>query len=494
MSLRGLHLVRLGWALALIPLGLAACSSDTTHLPALKSDPVADLKLESADLDRRWETPEGTGFMGKPTHADILMVYKVHGDATAEAAFDEVVAAASTAGWIFDPGGPGVLEAGVVRNSAYKQLEPGWANLGVSANPEKQTLSVHLDFWGDPPWSDGVHLSQGARVIIPSLSHRSYVTFDAHKGDTVELTIDAPDAGLDGIVLASPSGTRLWSSDPVAGAAQVVVGPITVEQSGTYITYFDLIADNRGPVGIALSGDLSPDMSLSIPSRSSISLLPIPGQDAAIAFQGRASQWLSMQVSTTLPAEHLQVAVTSSEGEPLWNDVQMRSTATGSIAYLDRIDLPIDGTYTINLDIDDEAGSSEQVDVELFEPHGRNAFDETASWSGFEVPYRLGNDLYVPGSIDRWPLNGVQQQEIRIVAQTGGLTTTDGSEPELALEVIAPDGEIVWRGVSTDDELASDYLSLRDEGLYWLVIDGIGATIGHFTVAVNACSPGRLNC
>lgn len=488
---------RLGpwWALILVPLGLTACSSDSTWLPALREDPVATLTLESADLDRRWETPEGKGFLGKPTHADILMVYEIHSEVTAESAFDEVVADATAADWIFDPAGPDLHEIGVVSNRAFKELDPGWATLGVSANPERQTLTLHLDFGSDPPWSNGVHVSQGARVVIPSLSHHSYITFDAERGDTVELSLDAPDAGLEGIVLASPSGTRLWSADDLAGSDEVVVGPISVEKSGTHITYLAMTGKDRGPVKLALSDDAgSPVMSLAIPPRSSISLLPVPGQSASITFQGRAPQWFSMQVGTTLQPEHIRVTAAGPDGEPLWHDIQMRATDTGSIAYLDRIDLTADGTYTIQIDTEEGAGPGHQVDLDLFEPHGRSAFDESGLWGGFEVPYRLGNDLHVPGSLDRWPLNGVQHQEIRIVARAGGLTTTDGSNASLALEVIAPSGEVVWRDVSVDDELTSDYLSLRDEGQYWLVMDGIGATIGHFTVAVNACSPGRINC
>ena len=495
MWVRPRCLFRLWWVLAFVPLSLAACSSDTTHLPALKEDPVANLKLESADLDRRWEMSEGTGFLGKPTHADISMVYEIDAGSTADSAFDEVVAAATAAGWIFDPAGPEVHEAGVTGNRAYKKLEPGWATLGLSANPVRQTLNVHLDFGLDPPWSNGVHLSQGSKVVIPSLSHQSYVTFDADSGDRVGLTIDPPDAGLDGIVLATPSGTRLWSSDDVADGAEVVVGPITVGQSGTYIAFVDLRAGNSGPVGVALSGEAgNPDMSLSIPSRSSISIFPLPGQDASITFLGRESQWFSMQVSTTLHPGHLHITAIGPAGEPFEHHIRMSSTDTGSIGYLDRIDLPEEGTYTIQLDIDDEAGPGHVIHVDLFEPHGQNAFDDTGTWGGFEVPYRLGNDLYVPGSLDRWPLNGVQPQEIRIVARADSLTTTDGSQAGLALEVVAPNGEIVWRGVSIDGELTSDYLTLREEGQYWLVVDGIGATVGHFTVATKACSPGRLNC
>lgn len=110
---------------------LAGCA--TTHpeyLAALNGDPLADLSVPGASLEKRTEidAQEG-GFMdSKRTNAAVLQVFRIDDSADA----DDVLAAAGEIaqenGWIIDS----TRESGI---TAHKTLSSGRAELGIAFMP-----------------------------------------------------------------------------------------------------------------------------------------------------------------------------------------------------------------------------------------------------------------------------------------------------------------------------------------------------------------------
>lgn len=114
--------------------GAAGCMSDIycvydfTYLPALKADPMANLDLPGTDLDRKYNDGEGR-ILGKPTHAEVIRIYRIENQDEASALVEKAAAYAESAGWDLEEG----------TRSGYrgtKTLATGHARLfiGLSAN------------------------------------------------------------------------------------------------------------------------------------------------------------------------------------------------------------------------------------------------------------------------------------------------------------------------------------------------------------------------
>lgn len=90
------HLVLAAMALWVV----AACSSDTTYLPALKADPMASYEAPGLELLERFQqgrTP--VLFSDAFRVARIFSEYEIKGEGVDEI-FSEVVAAAEASGWV----------------------------------------------------------------------------------------------------------------------------------------------------------------------------------------------------------------------------------------------------------------------------------------------------------------------------------------------------------------------------------------------------------
>jgi hypothetical protein len=357
-------------------------------------------------------------------------------------------------------------------------------------------MSMYLEFGPNPPWDDAVHLPVASPVTLGDISRHPYLVFEGMEGEVVELTLDPAWADLERVVVATPSGAKLWEEGGLddSSTGTVVMGPETLPETGTYLVFLDAAPRADGPVQVQVDTDEradAGDLVMSMPLRSSAEFELDPGQAAAVTFEARTYDRLSMQVSTTLDPDDVLVAVSRPDGESLWTETALRRTDLGAAVYLDTLDIPVDGTYTIEIRHEAGAESGGEVDVELFEPHGIN---EDTSYDGFEVPYQLGNEFYSPGSSDRWPLNASVGDEIRVSAAALDLRSTDGSEPGLVLEVRSPSDQSVWRGESEGGLIESDLIVVDEEGPYWLYMDGVGATIGAFRVTVEVCGSGRFRC
>lgn len=111
---------------------LMACSSDSTYLPALLADPMADYDAGEVELIDSSNVAENRDpFWGKPVHAEVTRLYQVVADEP-DSALSSAVAYAWSVGWD--------MTQSATSSSAFvgsKELESGDGRLyiGVGDDP-----------------------------------------------------------------------------------------------------------------------------------------------------------------------------------------------------------------------------------------------------------------------------------------------------------------------------------------------------------------------
>ena len=104
------------------------CGFDVTYLPALRSDPMAEIGLPGAAVVRTDSDPYGM-VLGKPSHAEIVTVYAIEDEASADQILDDAVEEAVAAGWEMSP-----AQLDDRRFEGSKHFEVGTGTLTISLN------------------------------------------------------------------------------------------------------------------------------------------------------------------------------------------------------------------------------------------------------------------------------------------------------------------------------------------------------------------------
>lgn len=120
---------------------LAACSTDDTYLPGLLADPMAHLELEGLKLAGGTESPEGTRIFGK-SDARVTRQYELLEGFDGDQLVLETVAAAESAGWVFDDEQPSPFGSW----HGGKTLEAGRARISVAISQSSGRLRIILDY------------------------------------------------------------------------------------------------------------------------------------------------------------------------------------------------------------------------------------------------------------------------------------------------------------------------------------------------------------
>jgi hypothetical protein len=130
-----------------LTLGVSACSSDSTYLPALLADPMADYQAPGLILFDTFQIGEHKSFAGSaPVHAELVQRYRIEDQGEAQDRLLEAVAYAESVGWQMQ-------QEFTASFSGRRTLEPGMGYIFVSLGSE-----------------DPLHDPEGPRVLGVSLS------------------------------------------------------------------------------------------------------------------------------------------------------------------------------------------------------------------------------------------------------------------------------------------------------------------------------------
>jgi hypothetical protein len=479
-------------------LGVFAASDDT-YLPGLLADPVADMTLHGVELEHSSESEQSDSGLFGGTRADVARTYRVVEIGTGQGIFDLAVSQAREAGWDLDPAGPeaGLREALSIRG--YKILEPGPAELSLSLDERGDSLRLHLDYGSEAPWvRDGTAMSIGSTVTVSDMNggRSEYVTFEGTAGDVVTLDINPSlQPGYLDVIVAMPGGATIWATlddESPADTANIRFGPTELSETGTYIVLLDPATGDRASVRLDLrhSGQDTPgaaEVTMQLGSR--ILLEPTPGQTTHVRFQSQRGKWVSVYIESSYPADQVSANVEGPDGEPPWDDVDFSALRdVGSSLYLEAVELPFDGIYTMTFEPQNHEGGWISVEV----------FDATThrpdSFGGFDLPLHLEDQFYTPGQNLYWVMEGSPGDRVEMEFNTEGLLTADASNPGLHVEVSAPSGGMVWEGEIQDGSGQSDAFTLEEPGQYSIFLDPIGPTVGHFDLKVDRCGVEIPSC
>lgn len=122
----------LGVGVMLLSLGaVSACSSDTTYLPALLADPMADYSHPSLTEEFRAESPKGRTLIPMAREdASVTTGFDLAG--SADVVIEDVIATAESHGWTFDSHEPATNAEGTRGWLATKELAEGLATLSIN--------------------------------------------------------------------------------------------------------------------------------------------------------------------------------------------------------------------------------------------------------------------------------------------------------------------------------------------------------------------------
>jgi hypothetical protein len=472
---------------------------DDTYLPALLDDPVADLNLPGIELERSYENEQsGRGLWGG-SHAAVTRTYRVVEDGRGPEIFETAVREARAAGWVFHPAGSVAGPGETLGNAAYKMLEPGPAVLSLSLDEGGDLLSLRLDYGLEAPWiRDGTGMTIGSTVTITDMNEgqNEYLTFDGAAGDVVTLHVSPSlqPADID-VLVATPDGGTLWSTlddENAADAPDIRFGPTRLEETGTYIVVLDPADGKRGAVRLDLqyTGEDAPtsaEVTMQIDSR--VHLEPAPDQIMQVRFETQQGRSVSVYVESSYPPDQISAKAQGPEGESAWGHLAFAELPdVGSSLYMDAIEMPHDGAYTITFQ--PESRASGWITIEVFDA----TTQVPDPFGGFGIPWQAGDVFYTPGKNLYWVMEGRPGARVVMEFTTEGLLTADTSTPGLHVEVSAPSGELIWEGEVPEGYGRSDPFTLHEPGQYLIFLDPIGPTVGRFDVKVDLCGVEIPSC
>jgi hypothetical protein len=133
--------------LLLLLLGVGACSSDDTYLPALLADPMADYSHPDLEVESRAEIEQGrTLIQLSESPAAVVTQFVLVGEA--DPVIEDAVAIADSNGWTFIAGSP-FTGSSAGTWSAEKEMSEGLATLTItllSPGTEDYDLTISLRF------------------------------------------------------------------------------------------------------------------------------------------------------------------------------------------------------------------------------------------------------------------------------------------------------------------------------------------------------------
>jgi subtilisin family serine protease len=208
------------------------------------------------------------------------------------------------------------------------------------------TGSMTLTLYDVPPDATAAITPGGASVTISATTpgQNARLTFDGQAGRRISLKLSATTIANAYVSILNPNGSGL-ASNVYLGTSGGFVDTKILPATGSYTVLVDPQGAAIGSTTLTLY-DVPPDAggSLTIGGPSLLTSITTPGQNARIAFAGRAGQHVTLQLSgVSVLISYVQIL--KPDGTALGPSTLVTSsgrTITG--------DLPSDGTYAIAID------------------------------------------------------------------------------------------------------------------------------------------------
>jgi subtilisin family serine protease len=343
----------------------------------------------------------------------------------------------------------------------------------ISVDPSGQnTGSATFSLYDIPPDPTAPITPGGPAVTITTTvaGQSATLTFQGSAAQRVSLKISGVTISQATVSLLKPDGTALGSSVYV-GTSGAYIDTRTLPVAGTYTIVVDPSGQNTGSATFTLY-DVPPDTTAPItPGGPAVTVTTtVPGQNAALTFQGSAGQRVSVKLSA-LTISQATVSLLKPDGTALGSSVYVGTSG----AYIDTRTLPLGGTYTIVVD-----------------PTGQNAGSATLTL--YDVPPDATAPITpggpavtvtttVPGQNANLTFQGAAGQ--RVSFKISGVTISQAT-----VSLLKPDGTALGSNVTVGTAGGFvDTRALPAAGTYTIVVDPSGQNTGSATLTLYDLPP-----
>jgi hypothetical protein len=302
-------------------------------------------------------------------------------------------------------------------------------------------------------------------TTVPGQNGR--VTFDAATGTSVSVQVSGSTYGSGSgsatVSVLRPDGTTLVAGTGLGGGG-LLLGPLGITTAGTYTVVVNPQGGGVGGVNVRAYSVNDTVVATTVGAPPVTVTTATPGQNASVTFPGVTGQRIAVALtgSTYGPSStSLSASLLKPDGTVL-----VAATGVGGGAFLDALDLPADGIYTVLLN--PAASLSGSVHVEVV-----------------AVPADAAATVALDGTTTSVATTVPGQNAVVSFAGTAGrrvsLRLTDGvGRPYVTVR--APDGSAVkarWYVGSGD---FVEPLSLPATGTYRILVDPGGSALGSLDV------------
>jgi len=296
-------------------------------------------------------------------------------------------------------------------------------------------------------------------ITIVTPGQNAEVTFSGSSGQHVSLTVGSVTVpGTTGYTVKKPDGSTLASASfgTSGGFLEIPYLPT----GGTYTILFDPSGTSTGNVSLTLN-DATDATNTITPGGSAVVIsTTIPGQNARLTFSGTSGQRIAINASTNFTV-CWTLAVIKPDG------TNLSSTFTcGSSLFIDPLQLPASGTYTIL--IDPSGTGTGQATV--------NAYDVTDVTGTVTIDgSQVSQTTTTPGQVIRLTFSGTSGVRLSVNSTTTFTTCW-------TLQILKPDTTQLFSNLSCGSGQFVDPIQLPTTGTYTLIGDPSGNGTGQMTV------------
>ena len=257
--------------------------------------------------------------------------------------------------------------------------------------------------------------------------------------------------------ILKPDATQLFSS--FGCGSGMFVDPIQLPTTGTYTLIGDPSGNGTGQFNVQLYSVTDTTQSITVGGSSVVSTVGTPGQVNRLTFSGTAAQRISVNSSTTFTT-CWTLQILKPDTTQLFS-----SFGCGSGMFVDPIQLPTTGTYTIVLD-PSGAGTGQAT---------TNVYSVTDTTQSITVGgSSVVSNVTTPGQVNQLTFSGTAGQRISVNSNTTFTTCW-------TLKILKPDTTQLFSSFGCGSGMFVDPQQLPTTGTYTIVLDPSGAGTGSAT-------------
>jgi YD repeat-containing protein len=393
---------------------------------------------------------------------------------------------------VLSPDGSLMVNPQLMSNTYYGQqpafisnlLLPTSGTYTILVDPSRADITGANIILSGPPGDITLNIAPGdpAVNLNPEVGQNARLTFNGTEGQRISLDVFNAAYTLDADVsISGPNGVQLLQPTHLDYTYRgIFIEPLTLPDTGTYTILLDTTtrySNSRGTVSMRLY-DVPPDATGTIELGQQVVIAnTVPGQNGRLSFTGTAGQTINIVGEITAGGGSGYLSVYRPDGVQMnYPEFMYPGSFFGHrIAFLDRLTVPVDGTYSILIDPSRADINSTTVTLSL-PPE-----DVVESITPGGPPVTVSTTL---GQNARLTFEGTAGQRV-------SLTIGNVSIGVSKVSIVHPDGwtmvyDYIYNGGSVR---FFDTLTLPMTGTYTIYVDPLQSDTGQMTLTLNDVPP-----